>query len=144
MFSLKNKTTIITGGGSGIGRATSFLFGKQGAIVYVVDINQDQVEETIRLIKDEGGEAYGYVCDVIVQADVINLYKEIETINILINSAGVSHMGIADTTTEEEFDRVFKVNVKGVYNSLYAALGIMKQQGAGVILNLPSVAAVVG
>lgn len=144
MFNLKNKTTIITGGGSGIGRATSFLFGQQGAIVCVVDINQDQVEETIRLIRDEGGEAYGYVCDVTVQADVINLYKEIGTIDILINCAGISHIGKADTTTEEDFDRVFKVNVKGVYNSLHAALGIMKQQGGGIILNLSSVAAIVG
>jgi 2-keto-3-deoxy-L-fuconate dehydrogenase len=144
MFSLKNKTTIITGGGSGIGRAASVLFGKQGAIVCVVDINQDQVEETTRLIKGEGGEAYGYMCDVTVQADVINLYKEIGTIDILINSAGVSHIGKADTTTEQEFDQVFKVNVKGVYNSLHAALGIMKQQRAGIILNLSSVAAVVG
>jgi NAD(P)-dependent dehydrogenase (short-subunit alcohol dehydrogenase family) len=144
MFSLKNKKTIITGGGSGIGRATSILFGKQGAIVCVVDINQDQVEETTRLIKGEGGEAYGYMCDVTVQADVINLYKEIGTIDILINSAGISHIGKADTTTEEEFDQVFKVNVKGVYNSLHAALGIMKQQGSGIILNLSSVAAVVG
>ncbi len=144
MFSLKNKTAIITGGGSGIGRATSFLFGKQGAIVYVVDINQDQVEEATRLIKGTGGEAYGYMCDVTMQADVINLYKQIGKIDILINSAGVSHIGKADTTTEEEFDQVFKVNVKGVYNSLHAALGIMKQQGAGIILNLSSVAAVVG
>lgn len=144
MFNLKNKTTIITGGGSGIGRATSFLFGQQGAIVCVVDINQNQVEETIRLIRDEGGEAYGYVCDVTVQADVINLYKEIGTIDILINCAGISHIGKADTTTEEDFDRVFKVNVKGVYNSLHAALGIMKQQGGGIILNLSSVAAIVG
>lgn len=144
MFSLKNKTTIITGGASGIGRATSLLFGKQGAIVCVVDINKDQVEETTRLIKYEGGEALGYVCDVTVQADVIKLYKEIGTIDILINCAGVSHIGQADTTTEEEFDRIFKVNVKGVYNSLHAALGIMKEQGAGVIINLSSVAAIVG
>lgn len=144
MFSLKNKTTVITGGASGIGRATSLLFGKQGAIVCVVDINKDQVEETIRLIKNEGGEAYGYVCDVTVQADVVKLYKEIGTVDILINCAGVSHIGQADTTTEEEFDRVFKVNVKGVYNSLYAALGIMKKQRAGVIINLSSVAAIVG
>ena len=81
MFSLKNKTAIITGGGSGIGRATSILFGKQGAIVCVVDINQEQVEETTRLIKGDGGEAYGYICDVTVQEDVINVYKEIGTIH---------------------------------------------------------------
>jgi NAD(P)-dependent dehydrogenase (short-subunit alcohol dehydrogenase family) len=144
MFDLTGKNTVVTGGGSGIGRAVSLQFAKQGAIVYVVDINEAQARETVQLIHDAGGEAYAQGCDVTQQSEVIDLYKEIAAIHILINNAGISHIGKADSTSEEDFDRIFRVNVKGIYNSLFAAIPLMKRHGGGVILNMSSVAAVVG
>jgi NAD(P)-dependent dehydrogenase (short-subunit alcohol dehydrogenase family) len=144
MFDLTGKNAVVTGGGSGIGRAVCLLFAKQGAIIHVVDVNEAQAKETVQLINDAGGEAYVRVCDVTQQEQVIDLYKQIGIIHILINNAGISHIGKADTTNEEDFDRIFRVNVKGIYNSLFAAIPLMKQHGTGVILNMSSVAAVVG
>lgn len=144
MFDLTGKNAVVTGGGSGIGRAVCLLFAKQGAIVHVTDVNEAQAKETVQLITDADGEAYARVCDVTQQQQVIDLYKQIGIIHILINNAGVSHIGRADTTNEEDFDKIFRVNVKGIYNSLFAAIPLMKQHGGGVILNMSSVAAVVG
>jgi 2-keto-3-deoxy-L-fuconate dehydrogenase len=144
MFDLTGKNAVVTGGGSGIGRAVCLLFAKQGAIVHVVDVNEVQAKETVQLITDADGEAYVRVCDVTQQQQVNDLYKQIGIIHILINNAGVSHIGKADTTSEEDFDKIFRVNVKGIYNSLHAAIPLMKQHGGGVILNMSSVAAVVG
>jgi NAD(P)-dependent dehydrogenase (short-subunit alcohol dehydrogenase family) len=144
MFDLTGKNAVVTGGGSGIGRAVCLLFAKQGAIVHVVDVNEEQAKETVQLITDADGEAYVRVCDVTQQQQVIDLYEQIGIIHILINNAGVSHIGKADTTSEEDFDKIFRVNVKGIYNSLHAAIPLMKQHGGGVILNMSSVAAVVG
>src|SRR6476620_3866198 len=143
MLDLTGKTAAITGGGSGIGRATCLLFAKQGAIVNVVDVNEEQLQETARQINELDGKAYARVCDVTQQQQVVDLYKQISTIHILVNNAGISHIGKAHTTSEEDFDRVMKVNVKGIYNSLFAALPLMIQHG-GVILNMSSTVALVG
>lgn len=144
MFELTGKSAVITGGGSGIGKAVALLFARQGAIVHVVDISADNVQQTEKEIKQSGGDGYGHVCDVSNQQQVVETYHRIATINILVNSAGVSHIGTVETTSEEDFDRIFRVNVKGMYNSLYAAVPMMKQQGGGVILNMSSVAAIIG
>lgn len=144
MFSLKGKHAIVTGGGSGIGRAVCQLFGKQGAVVHVVDISQDAASQTAVQITEDGGEAVAHACDVTNQQQVIALMQSIEAVDILVNSAGVSHIGRADNTPEADFDRIYQVNVKGVYNCLHAAIPIMKRQGGGVILNVCSVAAFVG
>ena len=144
MFSLKGKHAIVTGGGSGIGRAVCQIFGKQGAVVHVVDISQDAASQTAVQITEEGGEAVAHSCDVTNQQQVIALMQSIEAVDILVNSAGVSHIGRADNTPEADFDRIYQVNVKGVYNCLHAAIPLMKKQGGGVILNVCSVAAFVG
>jgi 2-keto-3-deoxy-L-fuconate dehydrogenase len=144
MFDLTGKTAVITGGGSGIGKATSLLFARQGAIVNVVDISDEQAQETAKQINELGGEAYSRACDVTQQQQVVDLYKQISIIHILVNNAGISHIGKAHTTNEEDFDRVMKVNVKGIYNSLFAALPLMMQHGGGVILNMSSTVALVG
>jgi 2-keto-3-deoxy-L-fuconate dehydrogenase len=143
MFDLTGKNAVVTGGGSGIGRAVCLLFAKQGAIVHVVDVNEEQAKETVQLITDADGEAYVRVCDVTHQQQVVELYTQISTIHILVNNAGVSHIGKAHTTSEEDFDRIMKVNVKGIYNSLFAALPLMLGHG-GVILNMSSTVALVG
>jgi 2-keto-3-deoxy-L-fuconate dehydrogenase len=144
MFSLKGKSVVITGGGSGIGKAISVLFGKQGAFVHIIELNADAAKETVEEIVKDGGKAISYSCNVSDQQQIVKTYNEIGVIDILVNNAGIAHIGVADTTSEEDFTRIFNVNVKGVYNSLFAAIPLMKQKGAGIILNMASIAAVVG
>jgi NAD(P)-dependent dehydrogenase (short-subunit alcohol dehydrogenase family) len=144
MFSLKGKSVVITGGGSGIGKAISVLFGKQGAFVHIIELNADAAQETVDEIVNDGGKAISYGCNVSDQQQIVDTYKEIGVIDILVNNAGIAHIGVADNTSEEDFTRIFNVNVKGVYNSLFAAIPLMKQKGGGVILNMASIAAVVG
>jgi 2-keto-3-deoxy-L-fuconate dehydrogenase len=144
MFSLKGKSVVITGGGSGIGKAISVLFGKQGAFVHIIELNADAAKETVDEIVNDGGKAISYSCNVSDQQQIVKTYNEIGVIDILVNNAGIAHIGVADTTSEEDFTRIFNVNVKGVYNSLFAAIPLMKQKGGGVILNMASIAAVVG
>jgi 2-keto-3-deoxy-L-fuconate dehydrogenase len=144
MFSLKGKSAVITGGGSGIGRAISVLFAKQGAVVHIIELNADAAKDTVDEITKAGGFAFIYSCNVSDQQQIIDTYSKIGVINILVNNAGIAHIGEAATTSEEDFTRIFNVNVKGVYNSLYAAIPAMKKQGGGIILNMASIAAVVG
>jgi 2-keto-3-deoxy-L-fuconate dehydrogenase len=144
MFSLKGKIAIITGGGSGIGKAMSLLFAQQGAEVHIIDLDITAAIDTAKEIEATGEKVYHYVCDVGKQDQVISVFEKIGTVDILINNAGIAHIGKADTTNEADFDRVYNVNVKGVYNCLYAAIPLMKLNGGGVILNTASIAAHVG
>lgn len=144
MFRLDNKKAIITGSGSGIGKAVALLLAKQGATVYVLDVNKEAAENTTSEIKAAGGNAEAHAGDVTKQADVKALFNNIGRIDILVNSAGISHIGNAENTTEEDFDKIYNVNIKGVYNTLHAAIPIMKGHGGGVIVNLASVASSVG
>ncbi|MGB4399630.1 MAG: glucose 1-dehydrogenase [Daejeonella sp.] len=144
MFSLKGKSAVITGGGSGIGRAISTLFAEQGAHVHILEINADSGADVVNEIVGKGGQAAVYSCNVTDQRKVVSLFNEIGRIDILVNNAGIAHVGKADNTSAEDFERVYNVNVKGAYNCLYAAIPIMKQYGGGAILNLASIAAIVG
>lgn len=144
MFDFNNKNVVITGGGSGIGRATALLFAKQGGSVHIVDINEEQANKTVSEIIASGGKAVAYSCDISNQEKVKETFTAIKQVDVLVNSAGISHIGKADTTSEEDFDKIYTVNIKGVYNSLHVALPIMKEQKKGVILNLASVAGIVG
>jgi len=144
MLNLNGKTAVITGGGSGIGKAVANIFSKQGAIVHIIELNLESGEHVVNDIKAAGGVAYAHACDVSNQQQVSAVFDHIQTIDILVNNAGVAHVGKADTTTEEDFMRLFNINVKGVYNCLHAALPLMKSQGKGAILNLSSIGAVVG
>jgi NAD(P)-dependent dehydrogenase (short-subunit alcohol dehydrogenase family) len=144
MFSLKNKHAVITGGGSGIGKAVCLLFAKQQAVVHIIDINEAAANETASEIIRNGGGAQPHICDVSNQQKTIEVFNSINKIDILVNSAGISHIGKAHTTSEEDFDRIFRVNVKGIYNCLFAAIPLMQKNNGGIILNLSSVAAIVG
>lgn len=144
MFSLKNKSVVITGGGSGIGRSISLLFAQQGATVNILELNLGAAQETVTQIVATGGKAQAFTCDIVNQAKVIAVFQEIGNVDILINNAGIAHVGNIENTTEEDFERIFKVNVKGAYNCLYVAIPMMKSQGGGVILNMASVASTVG
>ena len=140
MFSLKNKTAVVTGGGSGIGKATALLFAAQGANVHILDLNESEAEATAKEITNLNGSAVVHQCDVSVQEKVKQVFNDVGIVDILVNSAGISHIGTAENTSEQDFDRLYNVNVKGVYNCLHAALPGMKKKGSGVILNMASVA----
>jgi 2-keto-3-deoxy-L-fuconate dehydrogenase len=144
MFSLQQKQAVVTGAGSGIGRAVAMLLARQGAQVTIVDINHGQADEVVKEIEGEGGKAAAGVADVSDQQQVSALFAGLERIDILINSAGVSHIGTAESTSEADFDRLYKVNIKGVYNCIHAAIPVMKRGKSGVIINMCSIAATVG
>lgn len=144
MFSLKGKTAVITGAGSGIGRAIAVLFARQGALVNLMEIDADAASGTLNIISNSGSQGETFKCDVTNQEEVVEIFKKIGKVDILVNNAGVAHVGKADTTTAADFNRVFDVNVKGAYNCMFAAIPLMKKQGAGVILNMASIAALVG
>jgi 2-keto-3-deoxy-L-fuconate dehydrogenase len=148
MFNLAEKVAIISGGGSGIGKAVALLFSRNNAIVHILELNKDHAEETVRHIKATGMTAYAHRCDVTKQGEVKNAISEAirlsGRLDILVNCAGISHIGKLDNTTEEDFDKVFQVNVKGTYNVMLACIAQMVKQNSGVILNLASIAASVG
>ena len=143
MFTLSNKTAIITGGGSGIGKAISLLFARQGAQVHIIELNEEGAAETLSQIQSEGGRGEIHICDIAQQKTVLETFQKIGAFDILINNAGIAHIGNAENTSESDFDRVFQVNVKGVYNCIHAAIPILKAGGGGLILNMASVAATV-
>ncbi|AEI49688.1 SDR family NAD(P)-dependent oxidoreductase [Runella slithyformis] len=144
MFQLTNKIAVITGGGSGIGKAISLLFARQGATVHILELNVEASKEAVKQITYDGGRAFAHVCDVTNQREVLTTFNKIKHIDILVNNAGIAHVGKVENTSTEDFDRILNVNVKGVYNCLYAAVPLMKAKGQGVILNMSSIAALVG
>jgi NAD(P)-dependent dehydrogenase (short-subunit alcohol dehydrogenase family) len=144
MFSLKGKIAVITGGGSGIGRGIANVFASQGAFVHIVELNQDAGQTVCQEIEKMGGQAAVHACDVSDQEKVVAMFNSIGQIDILVNNAGIAHVGRADTTSATDFDRIYNVNVKGAYNCLFASIPLMKANGGGVILNLASIAAIVG
>ena len=144
MFKLTNKIAVITGGGSGIGRAMAILFAQQGADVHIIELNAEASADTVEEITANGGKAAAYNCDISNQQQVIDTFNFIGKVDILINNAGIAHIGKADTTSEADFDRIYNVNIKGAYNCLFAAIPLMKANAGGVILNTASIAAHVG
>jgi 2-keto-3-deoxy-L-fuconate dehydrogenase len=144
MFSLKNKKAVITGAGSGIGKAIAVLFAKQEAEVHIIELSAESAKSSVDEIKASGGNVFSHACNVANQKEVINTFEKIGPHDILINNAGIAHIGKAGTTNEEDFDRIVNVIVKGVYNCLFASIHLMKKKGSGVILNVASVAAWVG
>jgi 2-keto-3-deoxy-L-fuconate dehydrogenase len=147
LFRLDGKTAVITGGGSGIGRAIAVKFAAQGATVHVLDLSLADAEATCQQIVSAGGTAEAQVCDVGDQEQIVAKFQQLAergSISILVNNAGISHIGTVETTTEEDFDRVLRVNVKGFYNCAKACVGPMKAGGGGVILNMASIAGSAG
>ncbi len=144
---LETRTAIVTGGGSGIGRAIALRFARAGARVAVVDIAEAAARDCVREIEACAGTAAAVLCDVSRQLDVERAFQAVlerfDTLDVLVNSAGIAHVGTVEQTSEEDLDRLYAVNVKGVYNCMKAAVPAMKQHG-GVILNIASVASSVG
>lgn len=141
---LKDKIAIVTGGGSGIGKATSQTFAEEGAFVHILDLNEKAGANVVESISRKGGKAQLHVCSVANQKVVMNVVDRIGRVDILVNNAGIAHVGNVENCSEEDFNKVFEVNVKGAYNALYAVVPKMRIQGGGVILNIASIAALVG
>ena len=144
MFSLKNKKAVITGGGSGIGKAISVLFAKQGAQVHIIELNREAADGTVQEITSNGGEAVAHMINITSQEEVNKVFQLVGKPDILVNNAGIAHVGNIEQTSAADFDRIFSVNVKGTYHCLSAAIPMMKENRGGVILNLSSIAAAVG
>ena len=147
MFNLTNKVSIVTGGGSGIGKAISMLFAKQGSNVYILDVDEKGANETIDEIKSQKGSATFIKCDIASAEDVASVIQKIissaSSIDIIVNNAGIAHIGTVESTAETDLDRLISVNVKGVFHISKAAIPFMKEKG-GSILNMASIASTVG
>jgi len=145
---LDNKVAIITGGGSGIGEAICREFAAAEAQVEVLDLDMDKANAVAKDIRAAGGQATARQADVSRQAEMVQILHDIQAdhgrVDILINNAGIAQVGNLEQTSEADFDRIYAVNVKGVYNGMYAAIPHMKKQKAGVILNMASIASVLG
>ena len=100
MFSLKDKKSVITGGGSGIGKAIAVLFAQQGAEVHIIELSAESAREAVEEITANGGKALAHACNVANQQEVLATFEKIGNINILVNNAGIAHIGKADTTVE--------------------------------------------
>lgn len=148
MFSLKNKIAVVTGGAKGIGKSIACVFARQGAYVHIIDREEKEAGKTVLEITGDGGNAQFHQADVVNQKNMTDLFDQIydekKQLNILINNAGISAIGKLENTTEDDFDRVYSVNVKGVYNCAFAAIDKMKQSGGGVILNMASIVSTIG
>ena len=144
---LEQKVAVITGGGSGIGRAICEVFAAEGATVRIVDIDLDKAESLAAAIKSQGGRASAHRCDISGQDATINLLEQLANdggIDILVNNAGISHIGSLEQTTSQDLERIFHTNVKGAYNCMFSCISHMKSKRAGVILNIASIAAMIG
>jgi len=116
-------------------------------MIRILDVDEPAAAATCQRIATAGGTASGHLCDVTKQQGVKAWFDELfrrERVHILINNAGISHIGTVESTTEEDFDRVIRVNVKGFYNCMHAVVGHMKTSGGGVIVNLASIAGSAG
>jgi 2-keto-3-deoxy-L-fuconate dehydrogenase len=145
-FRLDNKVAVVTGGASGIGRAIAERFASSGACVRILDRNAQHAEEVAREIASRNQSAQSFVCDVSDQQSVKAIFHELlqeGPIQILVNNAGISHIGSLEKTSESDFDRIFRVNVRGMYNCMLACIEGMKSTG-GVILNMASIAGSAG
>ena len=148
MFLLTDKVAVVTGAGSGIGAAIAALFGRQQARVAVVDVDEAAARRTADAIGRDGGRAEAFVCDVSNADAVARLFEAVASdggrVDILVNNAGIAHVGTIERTSEADFDRLYAVNVKGIFFCARAAVPMMVRQGGGVILNMASIASLVG
>ncbi len=146
-LNLTGKVAVITGSASGIGRAIAKCFAAKGAQVRVLDIEEAIAKTTVDEITEAGGNAFALQCDVTDNKSVEDAFSRIAALgplDILVNSAGIAHVGTIATTSIEDFERVFRVNVKGTFLCMQAALRKMVEQGHGTIVNLASIAATSG
>lgn len=145
---LDGKVAAVTGAGSGIGKSIAILFARQGARIAALDVNGEALAEVTGEILKVGGDTEGIHCDVSdpgqVRQTFDTLTKRFGRQDILVNNAGIAHVGNAQNTSLDDFERVYRVNVRGVFLCTQAALSGMLKQGGGVIVNMASIASLTG
>jgi len=145
---LRDRVAIVTGGARGIGKAIVLGFLREGARVAIVDSDKERLEMLRREIGTKKKEVKFIPCDITKSGDVKgrvdHVRREFGRIDILVNNAGIIRRGTIETVTEEDWDRVIEVNLKGTFNCCKAVAGIMKQQGYGKIVNVSSIAGKMG
>lgn len=146
-LNLDSKVAVVSGGASGIGRAIAEQFARHGARIHIVDLNEQASQSVNEGIRDRGGSSQHHACDVSDRQSVRQVFQRIiaeEPIHILVNSAGIPHVGKLEDTSEEDLDKLYRVNVKGTFHCMQAAIEHMKSNRGGVILNLASIASSAG
>ena len=134
------KVAAVTGAGSGIGRATALRLADEGAEVVVLEISEAAGEETLRLIQDAGNRGRVIAVDVAETDSVREAFGKMERLDVLVNNAGVAHVGDVLATRPEDMDRLYRVNVRGAYHCLHFGIPLMEKNGGGSIVNLASIA----
>ena len=145
---LKDKVAIITGSARGIGQATALKFAAEGARVVVCDLDRKAVDEVVEQITASGGQAVGFTLNVTDKASIAAMVKGVTDkygrVDVLVNNAGIVDDAMLRKMTDDQFERVIDINLKGTYNCARAVVDIMIAQGAGVILNASSVVGLYG
>jgi len=145
---LKDRVGVITGAARGIGRTIALTFVREGARVVLVDVEKERLETFKEEIEKKGGQAIAISCDITksseVKAMVDQAKKVFGRIDILVNNAGIIRRGTIETVTEEDWDRVMEVNLKGTFLCSKAVVEVMKKQGYGKIVNVSSIAGKMG
>jgi len=144
----KNQVAIVTGAARGIGKATALAFVREGAKVSLVDTDTQRLSALRQEITEQKGETIACSCDITKSADVREMVKQTQNafgrIDILVNNAGIIRRGTIETVTEEDWDRVIEVNLKGAFNCCKAVVETMKAQHNGKIVNVSSIAGKLG
>ena len=148
MKRLQGKVSIVTGAGQGIGAATALKFAQEGAVVIVCDVNPANVDNVVAQCQAADAQAHGFTMDVTQRAQVDDVVKQVlqrfGRIDVLVNNAGITQDARLQKMTEEQFDRVVDVNLRGVFHCAQAVADTMVAQGSGVILNASSVVGIYG
>lgn len=146
-FRLDGRVAAVTGAGSGIGRSIALLFARQGARVAALDVDEEAAAGVAAEITGAGGDADAFACDVSiadqVEAGFAGIHQRFGGLQVLVNNAGIAHVGKVTDTDEQDFDRLYAVNVKGVFLCTRAGLPLLLE-GGGVILNMASIASLIG
>jgi 2-keto-3-deoxy-L-fuconate dehydrogenase len=144
-LNLTGRQAVITGAASGIGFAIAKRFAEHGASAHLLDLDRDKVRESASLIKNLGHTATAHPCDVSNEASVVAAFNDVGfPVDILINCAGIPHIGTLASTAPADLDRLFAVNVRGVYLCMRAVIDGMVASKQGIILNMASIAATRG
>jgi NAD(P)-dependent dehydrogenase (short-subunit alcohol dehydrogenase family) len=135
---------VVTGGGSGIGRATCLQLASEGYDVRIFELSTDAAGETLKLVEQAGGTCAIEAVDVSNTESVRTAFESLPRLDAMVNNAGIAHVGNVLDTLPEDLDRLYQINVRGAYHCLHFGIPVMLKSGGGSIVNLASIASKVG